>query len=65
MATQTILLKRGLITNINSASLQEGEAAIAYNAEKSSAQIYVGGAEGIVVLREPFDLDTQQRQQFD
>ena len=46
----TILLKRGQATNIGNLTLAEGEAAIAYNAEKNSAQLYVGGADGKPVL---------------
>ena len=45
-----ILLKRGLATDLSKLSLQEGEIAIAYNAEKNSAQLYVGGAEGENIL---------------
>lgn len=45
-----ILLKRGLATDLGSLSLQEGEIAIAYDAEKKSAQLYVGGAEGAKIL---------------
>ena len=38
-----ILLKRGLITDIEKLILDEGEPAIAYNEDKSTAQLYVGG----------------------
>ena len=46
----TILLKRGQATNIGELRLAEGEVAIAYNEEKSSAQLYVGGADGTPIL---------------
>ncbi len=45
-----ILLKRGLASNIGSVTLAEGEAAIAYNEDKSTAQLYVGGANGTKIL---------------
>lgn len=45
-----ILLKRGLASDISNLTLQEGEIAIAYDAEKKSAQLYVGGAEGAKIL---------------
>ena len=45
----TILLKRGQTKNIGSLKLQEGEAAIAYNDDKSVAHLYVGGADGTPV----------------
>lgn len=46
----TILLKRGQATSIGNMTLAEGEAAIAYNADKNSAQLYVGGADGNPIL---------------
>ena len=45
-----ILLKRGLITDIEKLILNEGEPAIAYNEDKHSAQLYVGGADGTKIL---------------
>ena len=44
-----ILLKRGLATDLGNLSLEYGEMAIAYDAEKKSAQLYVGG-EGDKIL---------------
>ena len=44
-----ILLKRGLATDLDNLSLEYGEMAIAYDAEKKSAQLYVGG-EGDKIL---------------
>ena len=46
----TILLKRGQAAEIGGVTLAEGEAAIAYNADKSTAQLYVGGADGAPIL---------------
>lgn len=46
----TILLKRGQSSDIRGVTLAEGEAAIAYNADKSTAQLYVGGADGKPLL---------------
>ena len=46
----TILLKRGQSSEIKGVTLAEGEAAIAYNADKSTAQLYVGGADGTPIL---------------
>ena len=46
----TILLKRGQAANIGKLTLAEGEAAIAYNEEKNSAKLYVGGGDGTPVL---------------
>ena len=46
----TILLKRGQAADIEKLTLTEGEAAIAYNEDKSSAQLYVGGADGAKIL---------------
>ena len=45
-----ILLKRGLITDIEKLILDEGEPAIAYNEDKSTAQLYVGGEGGTKIL---------------
>ena len=45
-----ILLKRGQATDLSKLTLQEGEIAIAYNEEKSSAQLYVGGTDGTKIL---------------
>ena len=49
----TILLKRGSIANINNASLQEGEFAVAYNDEKNKAEFYVGDGKGGRILINP------------
>lgn len=46
----TILLKRGQAANLSNLTLAEGEAAIAYNEDKSAAQLYVGGADGKKIL---------------
>lgn len=47
----TILLKRGLATDIEKLTLAEGEVAIAYDTEeRNSAKIYVGGAGGEKIL---------------
>ena len=46
----TILLKRGQSSDIGELTLAEGEAAIAYNDDKSTAQLYVGGADGKPIL---------------
>ena len=50
-----ILIKRGQAANINSAELQEGELAIAYSADGSSAQLYAGAADGKVLLTPDLD----------
>lgn len=49
----TILLKRGLITNINNVTLQEGELALAYNADKTKIALYAGDGNGGKVLVNP------------
>ena len=46
----TILLKRGLATDLEQLTLKEGEPAITFNADKSTAQLYIGGAEGKKIL---------------
>ena len=46
----TILLKRGQATDLESLTLAEGEVAIAYNEDKSTAQLYVGGEGGEKIL---------------
>ncbi len=46
----TILLKRGQATDLGNLTLAEGEVAIAYNEDKSTAQLYVGGAGGTKIL---------------
>ena len=46
----TILLKRGQATDLGNLTLQEGEVAIAYNEDKSTAQLYVGGEGGTKIL---------------
>ena len=43
---QTILLKRGLITNIDSVTLQKGEPAIGFDEEEKKAKLYIGGSDG-------------------
>lgn len=45
-----ILLKRGFATNIEELTLKEGEPAIAFNEDKSTAQLYVGGTDGNKIL---------------
>lgn len=50
---QTILLKRGLIENINNANLQEGELALAYNSDKTKISLYAGDGNGGKVLVNP------------
>ncbi len=49
----TILLKRGLITNIDNVTLQEGELALAYNADKTKIALYAGDGNGGKVLVNP------------
>lgn len=49
----TILLKRGLITNINNVTLQEGELALAYNTDKTKIALYAGDGNGGKVLVNP------------
>ena len=46
----TILLKRGQATDLGNLTLAEGEVAIAYNEDKSTAQLYVGGEGGTKIL---------------
>lgn len=41
-----ILIKRGLIANVDSATLQEGELALAYSDDKKSVELYVGDGNG-------------------
>ncbi len=41
-----ILLKRGQVSNIANAELSEGELAVAYSADKSTADLYVGTGSG-------------------
>lgn len=50
---QTILLKRGIITNIDSASLEYGELALAYNEDKTKIALYAGDGNGGKVLVNP------------
>lgn len=47
---QTILLKRGIITNIDSAELEYGELALAYNADKTKVSLYTGDGNGGKIL---------------
>lgn len=49
----TILLKRGQKINIGSLTLQEGEAALAYNADKTAVEMYVGDGKGGMLLVNP------------
>ena len=49
----TILLKRGLIENIDNAVLQEGELALVYNADKTKIALYAGDGNGGKVLVNP------------
>lgn len=46
----TILLKRGRQADLDNLTLAEGEPALAYNAEKSSVDLYVGDGKGGIIL---------------
>lgn len=48
-----ILIKRGLQTNIGNLTLEEGELAIAYNADKTAVALYAGGSNGETILVNP------------
>lgn len=50
---QTILLKRGVQTDIESLTLQYGEVALAYNADKTAIALYGGDGNGGLVLINP------------
>ena len=45
-----ILLKRGLQADLDNLTLAEGEPALAYNAEKSAVELYVGDGKGGIIL---------------
>lgn len=49
----TILLKRGLQTDISNLSLAEGELALAYSADKTKIELYAGDGKGGKVLVNP------------
>lgn len=49
----TILIKRGQQTDLDNLSLSDGELAIAYNTDKSKAEIYVGDGNGGNILLNP------------
>lgn len=51
-----ILLKRGQQADIGSVTLAEGEIAIAYNADKTSAVLYAGTGNGKVLITPEIDL---------
>lgn len=53
----TILIKRGQQADLANLSLSDGELAIAYNSDKSKAEIYVGDGNGGKILLNP-DTDT-------
>lgn len=48
-----ILIKRGLQTNIDNLTLDYGELALAYNADKTSIALYGGDGEGGLILINP------------
>lgn len=48
-----ILIKRGLQTNIDNLTLEYGELALAYNADKTSIALYGGDGEGGLILINP------------
>lgn len=48
-----ILIKRGLKSNIGNLSLEEGELALAYNADKTSADLYTSDGNGGTMLLNP------------
>lgn len=45
-----ILIKRGLIENVGNLSLQEGELALAFNADKSKVELYAGNGTELVLV---------------
>lgn len=49
----TILIKRGLQSNIGNVSLEEGELALAYNADKTAAALYTSDGNGGTVPLNP------------
>lgn len=49
----TILFKRGSKINLEDLTLQEGEPALAYNANKTSVELYVGDGNGGMILVNP------------
>lgn len=53
----TILIKRGQQANLENLTLAEGELALAYNADKSKAEIYAGNGSGKVLLNPEADTD--------
>lgn len=53
----TILIKRGQQANLENLTLAEGELALAYNADKSKAEIYAGNGSGKVLLNPEADAD--------
>lgn len=48
-----ILIKRGLQTNVDNLTLEYGELALAYNAEKTAIALYGGDGEGGLILINP------------
>lgn len=55
-----ILIKRGLIENVGSLSLQEGELALAFNADKSKVELYAGNGTGLVLVNPDVTADITQ-----
>lgn len=49
----TILIKRGQQASLENLTLEEGEMAIAYNSDKSKAEIYAGDGNGGKILLNP------------
>lgn len=49
----TILIKRGLQADLNNLTLEEGELALAYNADKTAIALYAGDGNGGKVLINP------------
>lgn len=54
----TILIKRGQQADLENLTLAEGELALAYNADKSKAEIYAGTGSGKVLLNPEADTDS-------
>lgn len=55
-----ILIKRGLIENVENLSLQEGELALAFNADKSKVELYAGNGTGLVLVNPDVTADVTQ-----
>ena len=51
-----IKIKRGPETNINNLTLQEGEIAVVYNADKTKAALYFGTADGKILINPDADM---------